>query len=294
MDYVLSFLNYLEFEKRYSRHTVESYQTDLRQFEQYCTEAVGSELVLIDAKAVRSWVVSLLENKCGNRSVNRKVSALKSFYKFLLRQGHIKVNPLLKIESLKIGKQLPVFVTTSQTHQLFNDVEFGSDFHGSRNKLILELFYLTGVRLSELIGLRLKDLDKVNLTLKVLGKRNKERMIPITLEMVGTIESCLQLREKEGIGADNDYLLVTDKGEKLYPKFVYRVVTSALRLVTTQDKRSPHVLRHTFATHLLNNGAEINAIKELLGHSSLAATQVYTHNTFEKLKKIYKQAHPRA
>ncbi len=294
MDYILSFLNYLEFEKRYSKRTVESYQTDLLQFQKYCTGIGGCELNLADSKLIRGWIVSLLEDNCGNRSVNRKISALKSFYKFLLRHGHIKVSPMLKIESLKTGKQLPVFVTTKQTQQLFNDVEFGSDFKGCRNRLILELFYATGIRLSELIGIKLKDIDKANLTLKVFGKRNKERLIPVTLGMIRTIDAYLVIKDKEAVGGDNDYLLVTNKGDKLYPRFVYRVVTEALKLVSTQDKRSPHGLRHTFATHLLNNGAEINAIKELLGHSSLAATQVYTHNTFEKLKKIYKQAHPRA
>jgi integrase/recombinase XerC len=294
MNYILSFLNYLEFEKRYSKRTIESYQTDLLQFEQYCTTIGNCVILNADSKLIRGWVVSLLENDKKNRSVNRKISTLKSFYKFLLRQGYIQNNPLLRVESLKIGKQLPVFITSNQTEQLFSQVEFGNDFHGSRNKLVLELFYFTGMRLSELISLRTQDVDKANLTIKVFGKRSKERIIPITLELSKVISSYLELKNKEIAERKNDRLLTTDTGEELYPKFVYRLVTSALKFVTTQDKRSPHVLRHTFATHLLNNGAEINAIKELLGHSSLAATQVYTHNTFEKLKKIYKQAHPRA
>ena len=294
MNYILSFLNYLEFEKRYSKLTIESYQTDLLQFKNYCNSINKGELLIADAKLIRGWIVVLLEDDCQNRSVNRKISALKSFYKFLLRQGYISSNPLLKVESLKIGKQLPVFVTENQTDRLFNDVEFGTDFSGVRNKLILDLLYATGIRLSELINLKCKDIDKTNLTIKVFGKRSKERIIPITMEMVRTIDNYLDFIEKEGHSVRIEYLLVTDKGEKLYPKFVYRVVTAAINLVSTQAKKSPHVLRHTFATHMLNNGAEINAIKELLGHSSLAATQVYTHNTFEKLKKIYKQAHPRA
>jgi len=294
MNYILSFLNYLEFEKRYSKLTIESYRTDLLQFKNYCNSINKGELLIADAKLIRGWIVVLLEDDCQNRSVNRKISALKSFYKFLLRQGYISSNPLLKVESLKIGKQLPVFVTENQTDRLFNDVEFGTDFSGVRNKLILDLLYATGIRLSELINLKCKDIDKTNLTIKVFGKRSKERIIPITMEMVRTIDNYLDFIEKEGHSVRIEYLLVTDKGEKLYPKFVYRVVTAAINLVSTQAKKSPHVLRHTFATHMLNNGAEINAIKELLGHSSLAATQVYTHNTFEKLKKIYKQAHPRA
>lgn len=294
MDYILSFLNYLEFEKRYSKRTIESYRIDLLQFSNYCSIQHYSDLLLVDARLIRSWIVELLEGNCANRSVNRKISTLKSFYKFLLRQGYLTSNPLFKVESLKTGKQLPVFVTQNQTEQLFNEVEFGLDFQGVRNKLILALFYATGIRLSELIHLKSRDIDKVNLTIKVLGKRNKERIIPITREMLSTIDNYCSLKMSEAFDQTAEYLLVTDKGEKLYPKFVYRVVTAALRLVSTQDKKSPHVLRHTFATHMLNNGAEINAIKELLGHSSLAATQVYTHNTFEKLKEIYKQAHPRA
>lgn len=294
MDYILSFLNYLEFEKRYSKRTIESYQTDLLQFQQHCMTIGGCEILQANSKVIRGWVVSLLENNDKNRSVNRKISALKSFFKFLLRQGYVKNNPLTKVESLKIGKQLPVFITQNQTEQLFSQVEFGNDFHGNRNKLVLELLYFTGMRLSELIGLKTQDIDKANLTIKVFGKRSKERIIPITLGLSKTIDFYLELKDEEIADRKNDYLLVTDNGEMLYPKFVYRLVTSALKLVSTQDKKSPHVLRHTFATHLLNNGAEINAIKELLGHSSLAATQVYTHNTFEKLKKIYKQAHPRA
>jgi integrase/recombinase XerC len=265
------------------------------QFQHYITSIGNDEAQLnkADSKLIRSWVVSLLENKCSNRSVNRKISTLKSFYKYLLQQRYIDINPLVKVESLKTKKKLPVFVTQNQIQQLFDDIEFGVDFEGCRNKLIIELFYNTGIRLAELINIKTNDIDHANLTLKVLGKRNKERFIPIMLSMVATIDHYIKLRN-ELFGDTSVYLFLTDKGEKLYPNLVYRVVKTALSLVTTLDKRSPHVLRHTFATHMLNNGAEISAIKELLGHSNLAATQVYAHNTFEKLKKIYKQAHPRA
>jgi integrase/recombinase XerC len=295
MDYILSFLNYLEFEKRYSARTIESYQTDLVQFTQYCT-SIGDGVALLTAnsKLVRGWMVFLIEGGCENRSVNRKMSTLRSFYKYLSREGYISVNPLVKIESLKTKKQLPVFVTQAQTDKLFDEVDFGSDFAGQRSRFVLLLFYDTGIRLSELVNIRPTDFDRDNLTLKVLGKRSKERIIPVTRALVNTLDNYLLQREQE-IGPNVcDFLFVTDKGTKVYPKFVYKLVTNSLGLVTSMSKRSPHVLRHTFATHMLNNGASISAIKELLGHTSLAATQVYTHNTFEKLKKIYNQAHPRA
>jgi integrase/recombinase XerC len=292
MDYILSFLNNLEYEKRYSKRTIESYQIDLLQFNLFC-DKIDIKLPLADSKLIRSWIVSLLEGGCSNRSVNRKISTLKSFYKYHLRQGSISINPLVKVDSLKIKKKLPVFVTENQIKRLFDDIEFGADLAGNRNKLIIELFYLTGIRLTELINLKFKDIDHANLTIKVLGKRNKERVIPVTISMLKSIDCYIDQLRKE-LDESSEYLFTTEKGMKMYPNLVYRIVKTALGLVTTLDKRSPHVLRHTFATHMLNNGAEISAIKELLGHSSLAATQVYTHNTFEKLKKIYKQAHPRA
>lgn len=292
MEYMVPFLNYLEFEKRYSKRTIESYRIDLVQFTLYIQAIGEKDLLHVHFKTIRGWVIALLEEGCENRTVNRKISTLKSFYKYLLRQGLIDSNPLLKVESLKTRKQVPVFVTPEQTHQLLDETGFDNDFPGIRNKLIIELLYVSGMRLSELINLKTVDFDKVNLTLKVLGKRNKERIIPFTIETGKQIEAYLVLKGQ--LGFKNEYLLVSNKGEKLYSKFVYRLIHEALGMVSTLDKRSPHVLRHTFATHMLNNGAGINDIKELLGHSSLAATQVYTHSSFEKLKEIYKQAHPRA
>jgi integrase/recombinase XerC len=294
MDHILSFLYYLEFEKRYSGRTIESYQTDLLQFEQFCVKLDSAAIHLADSKLIRSWVVSLLEGGCSNRSVNRKISTLKSFFKYLLRQGIIQVNPLLKIQSLKNRKLVPVFVTQNQIQQLLEEVEFGSDLTGCRNRLVIELLYFTGIRLSELIHLKVPDIDRKNQTLKVLGKRNKERIIPITGSLISLIDQYVSLNESEGQVNREGYILVTGKGEQLYPRLVYRIVRHAIGQVTTMEKRSPHVLRHTFATHMLNNGAGISVIKELLGHSNLAATQIYAHSTFEKLKSIYKQAHPRA
>ncbi len=294
MDNILSFLDYLEFEKRYSGRTIESYRTDLLQFEQFCAKLDIITIHLADSKIIRSWIVSLIEGGCSNRSVNRKISTLKSFFKYLLRQGFIQNNPLLKIQSLKNRKLVPVFVTQNQIQQLLEEVEFGSDLTGCRNRLIVELLYFTGIRLSEMIHLKKPDIDRQNLTLKVLGKRNKERIIPITLSMIRLIDRYVSISESEAAINDEGYLIVTNSGEKLYPKMVYRIVRHAIGQVTTMEKRSPHVLRHTFATHMLNNGAGISVIKELLGHSSLAATQIYAHSTFEKLKSVYKQAHPRA
>jgi integrase/recombinase XerC len=291
MDYAVAFLNFLKFEKRYSKYTVEAYEMDLAQYFEYCNQQ-HTNAIEATARVVRGWVVFLLESGIANRSVNRKISSLKTFYKFLFREGYIQVNPLVKIESLKNRKTLPSFLTENQVNQVLDELQFTDDYAGKRDRLIIEIFYHTGIRLSELINIRIQDIDISNQTLKVLGKRNKERIIPITQSLQKSISAYMVFRnEIEGADA---YLLLTNGGEKLYPVFVYNVVKQVLSLVTTQEKRSPHVLRHTFATHLLNNGAEINAIKELLGHSSLAATQVYTHNSFEKLKRIYKQAHPRA
>ena len=241
---------------------------------------------------IRSWLVHLMEHQVGSRSVNRKLTTLKSFYKFLLREGIMEENPMRKITSPKIAKRLPVFIEKDKMEMLFDDTGFGEGYPGTRNRLILEIFYSTGMRLSELVNLKETDIDFHHDTIKVLGKRNKERLIPFSKKFESLMKSYLD--EKGSVFGDTDVLFLTDKGRKIYPKMVYRIVSRYLGAVTTMEKKSPHVLRHTFATHLLNNGAELNAVKELLGHASLSATQVYTHNTIEKLKRIYKQAHPKA
>jgi integrase/recombinase XerC len=241
---------------------------------------------------IRSWIVYLMEHKVVPRSINRKLTTLKSFYKFLVREGMVEQNPMRKITSPKTSKRLPVFVDRERMDTLLDQAEFGEGYAGLRNKLIVEMFYSTGMRLSELVNLKEIDIDFHNDTLKVLGKRNKERLIQFSFKFSLLLKE--YLAEKEKYFGGNQALFLTDRGRKIYPKMVYLIVTKHLAGVTTLDKKSPHVLRHTFATHMLNNGAELNAVKELLGHANLSATQVYTHNTIDKLKTIYKQAHPKA
>jgi integrase/recombinase XerC len=285
------FYQYLQFEKRVSKHTLLAYDTDLSQFIEYITSTYEIKNISeINHTLIRSWIVSLMEQQMNPRSVNRKITTLKTFYKFLLRQQIVTENPMLKILSPKTAKRLPVFVEKESMNNLLDNVEFGDDEEGCRNKLIILLFYATGMRLSELIHLKQKDVDLHANQLKVLGKRNKERIIPFHTELKNALEEYLLKKEV----AHNEYLLTTKGGKKIYEKFVYRLVNKYLSEVTTIEKKSPHVLRHTFATHLLNNGADLNAIKELLGHANLSATQIYTHNTVEKLKNIHKQAHPKA
>jgi integrase/recombinase XerC len=226
------------------------------------------------------------------RTTNRKISALKTYFRYLMKEGMVTVNPVNKVLSPRSDKKLPVFIKEHQMDHLLDDIEFGDDYSGSRNRMIIETFYHTGIRMSELIHIRISDVDLSQQVFKVLGKRNKERILPVSMNFSAALEKYMQLREATFPGGD--WLFLTDKGERLYPRFVYRVVTRFLSLVTTSEKKSPHVLRHTFATHMLNQGADLNAIKELLGHANLSATEVYTHNTFEKLKSVYKQAHPRA
>ncbi len=296
MNYKELFLNYLRFEKRYSQHTILSYRTDLDQFEGYARDYMEDEegFDRADTKVIRSWIAHLMESGMSARSVNRKITTLKTFYKFMMREQHIKINPMDKVISPRLSKTLPSFVEEEKMDELLDSHSFGKDFHGARNKLIIELLYLTGMRLSELILLEDRHIDFYERTVKVTGKRNKERIIPLAQAAVDIIMNYLDMRKKEFPEPSTTHFFVTNKGKPLYPKFVYKVVNSYLRLVTTMEKRSPHVLRHSFATHMLNRGADLNAIKEILGHANLSATQVYTHNTFEKLVTIYKQAHPRA
>ncbi len=286
-----SFLEYLQYEKRFSNHTILAYSNDLAQFSTYLEkEYEVKALQDINHTLIRSWIVSMMDNKITARSVNRKITTLKTFYKYLLRQQLVKENPMLKIQSPKTSKRLPVFVEKDNMDVLLDSIEFGSDFEGQRNKLMMELFYATGMRLSEMINLKQVNVSLSSQQLKVLGKRNKERIIPFNNELKRLLEAYLTQEEVK----NKEYLFITKTGKKLYEKFVYRVVNKYLSLVTSIQKKSPHVLRHTFATHMLNNGADLNAIKELLGHANLSATQVYTHNTVEKLKNVHKQAHPKA
>jgi len=296
--YTSNFLQYLQFEKRYSKHTVQSYKTDLDQFYSFLSTTYNLESVQqVTHSIIRSWIVKLLEQNISPRSINRKMATLKSYFKFLIREDMVKKNPMIKVVSLKNAKKLPEFVDQESIHTLFDQIEFEDSFEGLRDKLVLELLYATGIRRAEIIGLTNLSVDEKNCTIKVLGKRNKERLIPYNSPLNDLIKIYIENRDNSievNTTDANGPLLVTNKGKTLYPKLVYRIVNKYLSLITTLSKRSPHILRHTFATHLLNNGADINAIKELLGHANLAATQVYTHNTIDKLKDVYKQAHPRA
>lgn len=288
------FVKYLKYEKRYSQHTVHSYENDLSKFaEFYNFNKETFDPRAISHQEIRKWIIFLMECGYAPRSINRKLSALKSFYKYLLRENYVKKSPLTKITAPKVNKKLPNFVERDKMDLLLDKIDFGDGFESYRDKLIIELLYLTGIRLAELIGLKINDIDFNHKNIKVLGKRNKERIIPINNELINSFNAYIPMR-LEFKNTKIDHLIITIKGEKAYPKLIYRIVKKYLEQVTTIEKKSPHVLRHTFATHMLNSGADLNAIKEILGHANLAATEVYTHNTFEKLKSIYKQAHPRA
>jgi integrase/recombinase XerC len=293
--HIQQFLDYLTFQKRYSRHTIISYQNDLTAFFYFLLTQFGeTQLAAIKTTFVRSWLAELKEQGMESKSINRKISSLKSFFKYQLRQQTITISPMTAIISPKVNKRLPQFVDKKDVTTLLTHVEFPDTWAGRTDQLILHLFYNTGMRQAELTGLKETDISKSNSTIKVLGKGNKERIIPVSAQLIQKMQDYMEDKRKEIEVFDKTILLVTASGKKLYPSYVYNSVNKYLAMVTTIDKKSPHVLRHSFATHLMNNGADLNAVKELLGHSSLAATQIYTHNTIEKLKDIHKKAHPKA
>ena len=289
-----SFLDYLQYERNYSEETIKSYREDLRQFEEFAREEIGDSAPSeVKAELVREWIVSLMDRGYTSTSINRKLSSLRSFYKFLLRKGEVAVNPLQKITGPKNKKPLPAFLRESDMDRLLDEVDFGEGFKGCRDHMIIEMFYATGVRLSELIGLDNKDVDFSSSLIKVTGKRNKQRLIPFGEELKIAMMEYVDVRN-EAVSIRTNAFFVRENGERLSRSIVENLVKRNLSKVVTLKKRSPHVLRHTFATTMLNHDAELGAIKELLGHESLATTEVYTHTTFEELKKVYNLAHPRA
>jgi len=293
MTRIDDFLKYLQAEKRYAEHTIKAYKNDLNQFHVFCQDSDHEDMDL-HFKTIRSWVVSLMESGYSSRSVHRKLTSLSSYCKYLIKEGQLESNPLDKVLKPKLKLRVPSFVEESKMDHLLQEFDFGENFSGSRNRLVLDLLYQTGMRRSELIGLKVGSINRAKQSLKVKGKRDKERIIPMNKELLEAVERYLEKRSEVVNPDGEEYLILTDKGRPSYDKMIYRIVEKYLAMVTTLDKKSPHVLRHTFATHMLNRGADLNAIKELLGHANLSATQVYTHNTYKKLKSIYNQAHPRA
>lgn len=292
--FIAQFIQYLQFEKRFSQLTVTAYQNDLQQFLNFLA-LPESETLNVTHLQVRSWMLTLMDDGNEAKTVNRKISSLRSFYRFLQRNELIKSNPMTQVRSPKIPKRLPVVITEQKMDTLLDGgFEFSAGFPGLRDRLIVELLYGTGIRLAELVGLKDEDIDSYGQQIKVLGKRNKQRIIPVNSSLAKLIAEYKIQKINQNFDNKGNTLIVTDTGRDIYSKFVYRTVRTVLSAVSTHDKRSPHILRHSFATSLLNRGADLNAIKELLGHSSLAATQVYTHNSVEKLKTIYKQSHPKA
>lgn len=289
-----SFFDYLQYERCYSEETIKAYREDLRQFEEF-VKGENENLNLLEVKAehVREWIVSLMDKGYTSTSINRKLSSLRSFYKFLLRKGEVTVDPLQKVTGPKNKKPLPVFLRENEMNKLLDEVDFGEGFKGCRDRMIIEMFYATGMRLSELIGLDACDVDFSSLLIKVTGKRNKQRLIPFGEELKTSMMEYVNVKN-ESVSVCSDAFFVRENGERLSRSIVENIVKRNLSKVVTLKKRSPHVLRHTFATAMLNNNAELGVIKELLGHESLATTEIYTHTTFEELKKVYNQAHPRA
>lgn len=289
------FTDYLLLEKKYSQLTVNAYQNDLRDFMVFINNEYGSNTIHdVNYPQIRNWIVALVENKLSNRSVNRKVSALNTYYKFLLKTGDINLNPLAKHKALKTSKKIQIPFSEAEITGVLDGLNHENDFEGIRNKLIIELFYSTGIRRIELVALKLTSVDFESKTLKVLGKRNKERIVPLLATVMDTLKKYLKVRSELERIKNDEILFLTKKGVKIYETLVYRIINDYFSLASSKVKKSPHILRHSFATHLLNQGADLNAVKELLGHSSLAATQVYTHNSIAELKNVYLNAHPRS
>jgi len=292
--FIERFTNYLQYEKRFSAHTLSAYLQDLHQFQKFLLQ---SELDFDAVKHhdIRSWIVDLLDKQTEPRSVQRKLSTLRTFYKFLQREMLVEANPTLQVKAPRVSKKLPVFIEDSNLNSLLDNAEvFGEGFEGLRDRVVLELLFGTGIRLAELITLSDADVNLYEQTIKVFGKRSKERIIPVNVSLMKLLKQYIEEKSKQNFQNLSKKLLVTSEGKAAYPKLIYRIVNKYLAYISTNEKKSPHVLRHSFATSLLNKGADLNAIKELLGHASLAATQVYTHNSVERLKTIYKQAHPKA
>ncbi|WP_440122353.1 tyrosine-type recombinase/integrase [Tenacibaculum sp. Ill] len=288
-----AFLEYLEFEKKYSKNTIQAYKTDLIAFKDFCeVEFDQVDLESVHYNQIRTWIVSLVNANVSNRSVNRKVSSLKTFYKFLQKIGEVETNPLSSHKALKVQKKIQTPFDQNEVKEVLELIKEGVDFESVRDRLIIEMLYSTGMRRIELISIKEQDIDHTGKTIKVLGKRNKERYVTILPSVYKTLQEYLR-QKREIKEVDLEVLFVTKKGVKIYETLVYRIINLYFSRVSTKAKKSPHILRHAFATHLLNNGASLNSVKELLGHSSLASTQVYTHNSLEQIKKVYNKAHPR-
>jgi integrase/recombinase XerC len=291
---ISSFIAYLSLEKKYAVNTVKAYENDLLEFSEFCRITFGENSLDNNSYSeARTWIVHLVNTKISNRSINRKVASLKAYYKFLLKIGLIEIHPLAKHKALKTPKNIEIPFSEAEMENMLNHIPFPDGFEGIRDKLIIELFYSSGIRRTELVNLTLKNIDLIGGSLKVLGKRNKERIIPLLHPVLLLFKNYLELRNDIISNQTIDYVFLTQKGDKIYETLVYRIINHYFSLVSSKVKKSPHILRHTFATHLLNNGADLNSVKELLGHSSLASTQVYTHNSIAELKKVHLASHPR-
>ena len=294
MKWLVSFEKYLRYERRYSDHTVRSYTNDLEQFSVYLTAQLGmTDEIGLKHFHVRSWIVHLMQDNYTAKTVNRKISTLKSYFKYLKKSGHIKSNPTAKVIAPKIAKRLPVVVREERIEDLLDREIDQNDFESVRNQLVIDLLYTTGIRRSELINLKESDINYSLRHIKVLGKGNKERIIPISHKLIESIKLYLELKESEQLN-ESKFLITTSKGKKSYPKLIYNIVHAQLSTVSTVKKRSPHIMRHSFATHLANQGAELNAIKEIMGHANLSATEIYMHNSIDRLRSVYQNAHPKS